>query len=325
VHGDEEVRGDELVQLEVVHMAACADLRRMHDSKDMVWIHMESGHVVTVPALGDRHRVKVKLILKIAWAVSLHSGMSSQRNPSARVRRAGSSASSRSVAPVESIQRSFMASSLQPFSTRPLATGVGRMGWMLIMPLPHSSSMPRTPLLRCRGASSARLSSTWGAACTPACTSPGILAPTRAAFGQDVLALTREIGPTVVRYPGGNFVSSYRWEDGIGPTVERPARLDLAWHSIETNQFGLHEFVSWADRVGTEIMLAVNLGTRGLQEACDLVEYTNHPGGTYWSDRRIANGAPGPFRHQNVVPRQRNGRPVAGRTEDRVRVRPTSQ
>ena len=73
------------------------------------------------------------------------------------------------------------------------------------------------------------------------------------------------------------------------------SRLDLAWHSIETNQFGLHEFVSWADRVGTEIMLAVNLGTRGLQEACDLVEYTNHPGGTYWSDRRIANGAPDPF------------------------------
>ena len=112
---------------------------------------------------------------------------------------------------------------------------------------------------------------------------------------EDVLALTREIGPTVVRYPGGNFVSSYRWEDGVGPRVERPTRLDLAWHSIETNQFGLHEFADWADRVGTEIMLAVNLGTRGLQEACDLLEYTNHPGGTYWSDRRIANGANDPF------------------------------
>ena len=116
-----------------------------------------------------------------------------------------------------------------------------------------------------------------------------------AGLREDVLALTREIGPTVVRYPGGNFVSSYRWEDGIGPRVERPTRLDLAWHSIETNKFGLHEFAGWADRVGTEIMMAVNLGTRGLQEACDLLEYTNHPGGTYWSDRRIANGAPDPF------------------------------
>jgi alpha-N-arabinofuranosidase len=111
----------------------------------------------------------------------------------------------------------------------------------------------------------------------------------------DVLELTREIGPTVVRYPGGNFVSNYRWEDGIGPQDQRPTRLDLAWHSIETNQFGLHDFMSWADKVGTEPMMAVNLGTRGLQEACDLIEYTNHPGGTYWSDRRIANGATNPF------------------------------
>ena len=111
----------------------------------------------------------------------------------------------------------------------------------------------------------------------------------------DVLELTREIGPTVVRYPGGNFVSNYRWEDGIGPVEDRPRRLDLAWHSIETNRFGIHEFDAWARRVGTEVMMAVNLGTRGLQEACDLLEYTNHPGGTYWSDRRIANGAADPF------------------------------
>jgi alpha-L-arabinofuranosidase len=112
---------------------------------------------------------------------------------------------------------------------------------------------------------------------------------------QDVLALTQEIGPAVVRYPGGNFVSNYRWEDGIGPPAERPTRLDLAWHSIETNQFGLHEFADWAGKAGAEIMLTINLGTRGLQEACELLEYTNHPVGTYWSDRRIANGARDPF------------------------------
>ena len=112
---------------------------------------------------------------------------------------------------------------------------------------------------------------------------------------KDVLELTRDIGPTVVRYPGGNFVSNYRWEDGIGPKDQRPTRLDLAWHSVETNQFGLHDFMSWADKVGTEPMMAVNLGTRGLQEACDLLEYTNHTSGSYWSDRRIANGAQNPF------------------------------
>jgi alpha-N-arabinofuranosidase len=114
----------------------------------------------------------------------------------------------------------------------------------------------------------------------------------------DVLALTREIGPTVVRYPGGNFVSNYRWEDGTGPRDQRPRRLDLAWHSIETNQFGIHEFDDWAKKVDTEVMMAVNLGTRGLQEACDLLEYTNHAGGTQWSDRRIANGAKEPFNYK---------------------------
>jgi len=124
---------------------------------------------------------------------------------------------------------------------------------------------------------------------------PGHPSADEAGLRGDVAELTREIGPTVVRYPGGNFVSNYRWEDGVGPLENRPRRLDLAWHSIETNQFGLHEFDRWAKQVDTEVMMAVNLGTRGLQEACDLLEYTNHPGGTYWSDQRIANGAAEPF------------------------------
>jgi alpha-N-arabinofuranosidase len=116
-----------------------------------------------------------------------------------------------------------------------------------------------------------------------------------AGFRGDVSELTRRLGPTVTRYPGGNFVSGYRWEDGIGPVSERPSRLDLAWRSHEPNTVGLHEFDAWARQVDTEVMMAVNLGTRGLQEACDLLEYTNHAGGTYWSDRRIANGAKDPF------------------------------
>ncbi|MFC5381423.1 alpha-N-arabinofuranosidase [Aquipuribacter nitratireducens] len=111
----------------------------------------------------------------------------------------------------------------------------------------------------------------------------------------DVLDLTREVGPTVVRYPGGNFVSGYDWEDGVGPRGERPRRLERAWRSIETNEFGLSEFVRWADLVGTEPMMAVNLGTRGVQEACDLLEYANHPGGTRLSDLRRAHGDTDPY------------------------------
>ncbi|MCP2329491.1 alpha-N-arabinofuranosidase [Hamadaea flava] len=110
----------------------------------------------------------------------------------------------------------------------------------------------------------------------------------------DVLELIRELGVSTVRYPGGNFVSGYRWEDGIGPVQDRPSRLDLAWHSTEPNTFGLDEFIRWTGKAGLEPMMAVNLGTRGVQEALDLLEYCNIPGGTRLSDQRVANGAKQP-------------------------------
>jgi alpha-N-arabinofuranosidase len=113
-------------------------------------------------------------------------------------------------------------------------------------------------------------------------------------FRRDVLDLTRELGVSTVRYPGGNFVSGYRWEDGIGPVAERPRRLDLAWHSTETNEVGVDEFVRWCRKAGVEPMMALNLGTRGIAEALDLLEYCNHPSGTTLSDLRIANGAKEP-------------------------------
>ncbi len=114
-------------------------------------------------------------------------------------------------------------------------------------------------------------------------------------FRTDVLELTRELGVTTVRYPGGNFVSGYRWEDGIGPRDERPRRLDLAWHSTETNEVGVEEFMRWCRKARIEPMMAVNLGTRGIESALDLLEYCNVAEGTAWSDRRIANGAKEPY------------------------------
>jgi len=109
-------------------------------------------------------------------------------------------------------------------------------------------------------------------------------------FRQDVIELVKELGVSTIRYPGGNFVSGFRWEDSVGPREQRPTRLDLAWHSTETNEVGLHEFASWLDKVDSELMLAVNLGTRGTLEALDLLEYTNISSGTALSDRRVANG-----------------------------------
>jgi alpha-N-arabinofuranosidase len=114
-------------------------------------------------------------------------------------------------------------------------------------------------------------------------------------FRQDVIDLVRELDIPIVRYPGGNFVSGYHWEDGIGPRAQRPQRLNLAWKSVETNEVGTDEFMSWCRKVPCEPMLAVNLGTRGLDAARNLLEYCNHPAGSYWSDLRKANGAAEPY------------------------------
>ena len=88
----------------------------------------------------------------------------------------------------------------------------------------------------------------------------------------DVVDLVRDLNIPYVRYPGGNFVSAYNWEDGIGPKEDRPVRLDLAWHTADGNAVGVHEFMAWCDTVGTKAMLAINLGSRGLDEARNFVE-----------------------------------------------------
>jgi len=113
-------------------------------------------------------------------------------------------------------------------------------------------------------------------------------------FRRDVLALVRELGVTLVRYPGGNFLSGYNWEDGVGPAEKRPRRLDLAWFSTEPNSFGTNEFIDWCRAAGTEPFFCVNLGTRGPDDARRLLEYCNHAGGTELSELRRAHGYPAP-------------------------------
>lgn len=109
-------------------------------------------------------------------------------------------------------------------------------------------------------------------------------------FRSDVLELVKGLDVPIVRYPGGNFVSGYNWEDGVGPVDQRPKRLELAWRTIEPNWIGFNEFMDWCKKANTDAMMAVNLGTRGPDEARTLLEYSNHPSGTYWSDLRIQHG-----------------------------------
>ncbi len=118
----------------------------------------------------------------------------------------------------------------------------------------------------------------------------------RNGFRRDVIEALVHLRMPCIRYPGGNFVSAYDWTDGIGPKEQRPRRPEFAWRSIETNQFGTDEFVQWCRELKTEPMLAVNLGTGTIAAAAGLVEYANLPGGTYWADRRRANGHAEPHR-----------------------------
>jgi alpha-N-arabinofuranosidase len=112
---------------------------------------------------------------------------------------------------------------------------------------------------------------------------------------RDVIEALRGLELSVVRYPGGNFVSGYHWEDGVGPRSERPTVQELAWNAVEPNDFGTDEFMGLCEELGWEPMLAVNLGTGTPEEARNWVEYCNGAPGTRYADRRVANGRAEPY------------------------------
>lgn len=123
---------------------------------------------------------------------------------------------------------------------------------------------------------------------------PGHKSADENGFRKDVIDLVKELQVPIVRYPGGNFVSNFFWEDSVGPVENRPGRLELAWRSLEPNEVGVNEFAKWCKSVDSEIMMAVNLGTRGVADACNLLEYCNHTSGTKYSDLRISHGVANP-------------------------------
>ncbi len=114
-------------------------------------------------------------------------------------------------------------------------------------------------------------------------------------FRRDVLNAVHDMHLSCVRYPGGNFVSNYNWRDGVGPRAERPRRPELAWRSIETNAFGLNEFMQWSQKAQVEPILSVNLGTGSVQSALELLEYCNFPAGTTFSALRRSHGVEKPY------------------------------
>jgi alpha-N-arabinofuranosidase len=118
-------------------------------------------------------------------------------------------------------------------------------------------------------------------------------------FRKDVLEEIRKLGVPIIRYPGGNFVSGYSWLDGVGPRESRPRVLDKAWNSIESNQFGTNEFLTWCKLANTQALMGLNLGTGTPEEAAALVEYCNVDKGTKWSELRRQHGSSQPWGVRN--------------------------
>lgn len=114
-------------------------------------------------------------------------------------------------------------------------------------------------------------------------------------FRKDVLTLIKEFGLSQVRLPGGNWTSGWEWENSIGPRSERRTQLDLAWRQLETNAIGHDEYLEWSRRAGVDPIYTLNLGSADLASAFHCVDYSLHPGGTYWSELRKKNGHPDPY------------------------------
>jgi alpha-N-arabinofuranosidase len=113
-------------------------------------------------------------------------------------------------------------------------------------------------------------------------------------FRKDVMAAVKDLRPTILRYPGGNFVSNYNWLDGVGPKSDRIPRLELAWYTLEPNTFGTNEFMEYCKRVGADPYFSVNMGTGTIEEARRWVEYCNVKEGPYYAELRKKHGYPEP-------------------------------
>jgi alpha-N-arabinofuranosidase len=114
-------------------------------------------------------------------------------------------------------------------------------------------------------------------------------------YRKDVMDAARQLGVSILRYPGGNFASGYNWKDGIGPKDKRPVRVELAWNALESNRFGTDEFLKYSERIGADPYICINLGLGTIDDARHWVEYTNESRHTYWADERRKNGREQPW------------------------------
>jgi alpha-L-arabinofuranosidase len=115
-------------------------------------------------------------------------------------------------------------------------------------------------------------------------------------FRKDYIDAGKELKLSNMRWPGGNFLMGYDWKDGIGPKEQRPKRINLAWGGTDNNHVGTDEWMKLNQSIGSDNVVAVNLGLGNILDAAYWVEYCNYKGGTYYSDLRAKNGHPQPYK-----------------------------
>ncbi len=119
--------------------------------------------------------------------------------------------------------------------------------------------------------------------------------PNTRGIRNDVVEALKAIKVPVVRWPGGCFADEYHWRDGIGPAANRPVRKNNWWDSVESNAFGTHEFFDFAEQIGADAYLSVNVASSNPTEMRQWIEYLTSKGQDTLANERRANGRDQPF------------------------------
>ena len=119
-------------------------------------------------------------------------------------------------------------------------------------------------------------------------------------FRQDITELIKEWVPSYLRWPGGNYLSGYKWINGVGDRNYRLPFYDFAWYQWENNDVGTDEFMQWCELIGSEPMITVNTGNGTPQEAVDWIEYLTGSTATKYGKLRSKNGRSMPYELKTI-------------------------
>ena len=113
----------------------------------------------------------------------------------------------------------------------------------------------------------------------------------------DVVGALKAIKVPVVRWPGGCFADEYHWRDAIGPAAKRKTTVNAVWAgAVEPNTFGTHEFMDFAEQIGSEAYVSINMGSGSVQEAAEWLEYMTAVPPASAAKERAANGRKAPYK-----------------------------